>query len=107
MDKIDLTDEMASWLKENYGKMTQRECAKYFKISIATISRWIKILGLSPRKPKEIKKILEVDQSLNKPIGERGYCIDCKHYVVGGNRARTARYTGALNEKPCFKRNEQ
>lgn len=107
MDKIDLTDEMASWLKENYGKMTQRECAKYFKISIATISRWIKILGLSPRKPKEIKKILETDNSMDKPISERGYCIDCKHYVVGGNCARTARYTGALNEKPCFKRNEQ
>lgn len=35
---------------------------------------------------------------------ESGYCLDCKHYIFGGFCGKTKRYTGALNEKQCFKR---
>lgn len=104
--KIELTDDIISWMNENFGKASRKECALHCNVSVCTIDRWARQLGLFARKSKDIKQILETNPAPEKPIKDRGYCIDCEHYVVGGTCARTARYTGALNEKPCFKRNE-
>lgn len=52
------------------------------------------------KRPVEANNEVEVNPSV-----EVGYCIDCKHYILGGQCGRTGKITGALNEKPCFKTN--
>lgn len=104
-----LTEYHKTWLKENYGKVSRENCALRLKCSNRTIDRWVSELGLQVRAPKDPSKpskkpskVVEV-----KPAVEalKGYCMDCEHYIFGGQCGKNGKPTGALNEKPCFKQN--
>lgn len=103
-----LTEHYKTWLQENYGKVSRENCALRLKCSCRTIDRWASELGLTnkrkdPSKPsKKPSKVVEVELLVE---AKKGYCVDCKHYVMGGQCGEKGRYTGALNEKPCFERN--
>ena len=106
--KIELTDYHIKWMQENYGKVSRKECAEHLKVSVTTIGRWVKELGLQMR-PSEYKAGVKKKKLSVEVVedGEIGYCLDCKHYIFGGFCGKTNRHTGALNEKQCFKRNTQ
>ena len=44
--KIELTDTIVEWMKENYGVLERRECAKHIGVSTTTIDRWAQQLAL-------------------------------------------------------------
>lgn len=88
-----MTDESIEWLKANYSKLGRVECAKQLMVHKTTISKYAKLCNLTENNAPVIS-----DSSLRK-----GYCMDCEHYMPIGQCARTKRYTGALNEKQCFK----
>lgn len=104
--KIELTEYHIKWMQTNYGNVSRKDCAKHFQVSVTTIDRWVKELGLQVRAPKDPNKkpskVVEV-----KPAVEalKGYCMDCEHYIFGGHCGKNGKPTGALNEKPCFKQN--
>lgn len=63
----------------------------------------MKVINKVNSKPsKNVVKAIVVTPAVEV---EKGYCVDCKHYILGGQCGKTGRRTGALNEKPCFKRN--
>lgn len=102
MKVIELTDSIVEWMTDHYGLVSRKECAKHLMVSTTTIDRWARQLGLSKKinhNKKKEAKVVEVPVEV-----EKGYCIDCKHYVAGGYCGRTNRHTGALNEKTCFKK---
>lgn len=88
-----MTNEHIAWLKENYGNKSRSECAKFLMVHISTVTKYVKMLNLEENTQKKATSKMDI-----------GYCLDCKHYILGGNCAKTGRYTGALNEKICFKR---
>lgn len=101
MKERHLSEEEKDWLRENYYTKTSRECAKYLLASKSLLAKWVKELGLRKRfNAPEVK-----DKIYCKAVVEygKGYCIDCKHYVVGGTCGDTGRITGALHKKSCFK----
>lgn len=103
-----LTEYQTTWLQENYGKMSREECALRLHCSTRTIDRWINKLGLQinkPSKPSKPSKVIEVVEEKPAVDFQKGYCMDCKHYIVGGQCGKNGKPTGALNEKPCFKQN--
>lgn len=105
-----ITDFHRSWLTNNYGKVTSKECAARLGVSERTICRWAKEFGLTNDRVSKItskpsKKVVKVVEVTPDIEAEKGYCVDCKHYVLGGECEKTGKLTGALNEKPCFKRN--
>ena len=104
--KIELTEYHIKWMQTNYGNVSRKDCAKHFLVSVTTIDRWVKELGLQVRAPKDPSKNPSKDAEV-KPAVEalKGYCVDCLHYVVGGHCGKTGRLTGALNKKHCFKQN--
>lgn len=99
---IEFTDSHKSWMIDNYGIVSRKDCAQHFHVSLTTIDRWAKMLGLSIR--KSIKKSISVINDAGNDVEvEKGYCVDCEHYVLGGQCGINGKPTGALNEKPCFK----
>ena len=107
--KIELTEYHIKWMQTNYGNVSRKDCAKHFNVSVTTIDRWVKELGLQARAPKDHSKpskkpskVVEVKPAVE---AQKGYCMDCEHYIFGGHCGKTGRLTGALNEKPCFKQN--
>jgi hypothetical protein len=104
-----LTEYHKTWLQENYGKVSREDCALRLKCSNRTIDRWVSELGLQTRKPKDpskpskkLNKVVEVKSAVE---AQKGYCMDCEHYIVGGQCGKNGKPTGALNEKLCFKQN--
>lgn len=103
--RIELTEKEKQWLIDNYPTMRQCECAKHLMVSVNIIRSHVNELGLHKvRKPSGKKKSDKKKPSVSD--GDKGYCIDCMSYVVGGICGRTGRYTGALNRKVCFKDNK-
>ena len=101
--KTTLTESEVQWLIDNRS-MSQEKCAAALGVTRHTISAYLTELGLNkPRaKPgltKKQKKRLIVDSG-------NGYCIDCKHYKVGGICGKNGKDTGALRKKECFKDKE-
>lgn len=102
--RIELTDYHIKWMQENYGKVSRKDCAQHFQVSLTTIDRWAKQLGLRKQQGSKVirekrKVPVEVEDSAEV---ESGYCLDCKHYIFGGFCGKINRHTGALNEKQCF-----
>lgn len=112
MEKALKEPELA-WLKENYDKMTQIQCAEHLKVTTNTLRKYAGILGLhkydktpkgkqtwyKPRpapepqlKPKKEKKVLK----------EWHFCRECIYYVANGHCSKNGKIVGALNEKDCF-----
>ena len=107
--KIELTEYHIKWMQTNYGNVSRKDCAKHFQVSVTTIDRWVKELGLQVRAPKDPSKpskkpskVVEVKSAVE---AQKGYCMDCEHYIFGGHCGKNGKPTGALNEKPCFKQN--
>lgn len=88
-----MTDECIEWLKANYARLGRAECARQLMVHKTTISKYAKLCNLT-----ESNAPIVSDPTLRK-----GYCVDCEHYMPGGHCRRNQRYTGALNEKQCFK----
>lgn len=109
---IELTEYHIKWMQDNYGKLSRKECADHFHVSTRTIDRWADRLELTYQirsKPKPNKepskkpsKVVEETPAVDAP---KGYCMDCEHYIVGGQCGKNGKPTGALNEKLCFKQN--
>lgn len=108
--KIELTDTIVEWMKENYGVLERRECAKHIGVSTTTIDRWAQQLALRKTRchvqPVKYKKKKRPGVEVEAKGEDKGYCVDCEHYILGGHCGMTNRHTGALNEKKCFKRNK-
>lgn len=104
--KIELTEYHIKWMQTNYGNVSRKDCAKHFQVSVTTIDRWVKELGLQVRAPKDLSKkpskVVEVKPAVE---AQKGYCMDCEHYILGGKCGKSGKPTGALNEKSCFKQN--
>lgn len=104
--KKEFTEQEKQWLIDNYPTTKQSECAKHLMVSDTVIIRLVKELGLKKiRKPGIIGKKSEKKKLLGIFDGQKGYCIDCIYYEVGGKCLRTGKDTGALNRKVCFKDN--
>lgn len=104
-----LTEKEIQWLIENYPKKRQCDCAAYLLVSNNVIRRFARQLGLQ-KEPKPYAEVSKPKEKKPKPgiiEAGKGYCIECAFYVVGGMCGRTARITGALHKKECFKPNEQ
>ena len=104
--KIELTEYHIKWMQTNYGNVSRKDCAKHFQVSVTTIDRWVKELGLQvrarARASKKPSKVVEITPAVE---AQKGYCMDCEHYIFGGHCGKNGKPTGALNEKPCFKQN--
>lgn len=100
---IEFTEYHQAFLRDNFERLGRKKCAERLNVSESTIYRWVGLLGIAKAKPRKEVKAVEV----TKPAvtAEIGYCVDCQHYILGGQCGKTGRLTGALNEKPCFKRN--
>ena len=107
--RIELTEYHIKWMQTNYGNIKRKDCAKHFNVSVTTIDRWVKELGLQARAPKDhskpSKKPSKVVEAKPAVEAQKGYCMDCEHYIFGGHCGKNGKFTGALNEKPCFKQN--
>lgn len=104
-----LTDKERQWLIDNYPNMRNCDCAEHLMVSRNVIRRYAIELGLEKvRKPSaEVNKPKDKKPKPGIMESGKGYCIECAFYVVGGVCGRTARITGALHKKECFKPNEQ
>jgi hypothetical protein len=92
-----ITEEGVRWLRANYPKKSKKECAQVLMVHISTVSKFIRLLNLDSNQAVDVKQ----------PKLSKGYCLDCEHYISGGDCSKTHRATGALNEKLCFKPKEQ
>lgn len=103
----EFTEAEKEWLKENYSKMSQKDCATYLHCTNNTVRTLAKKLGIyvnkHPLRVEDKKEVVVIPAYLNS--GEN-FCLDCAYYLVGGNCGKTGRITGALHKKSCFKRNE-
>lgn len=99
---IELTESMATWLTENYGKVPMKECTKRFQVSETTVRKWVRMLGMNPSLKAALK---EKVKPVEVEIKERHFCADCIFYQSGGYCRKNRRHTGALNDKGCFKQN--
>ena len=90
--KIELTDDIAKWLTDHYGNITNGECAQHLNVGVSTVIKWARMLKLQ----RSCKGSGGADNV-------RGYCMDCSYYKAGGHCEKSKEYTGALNEKNCFK----
>ena len=103
-----LTETETQWLIDNYPKMRQCDCAEHLMVSRNVIRRAARDLGLQKEeKPTVVSKPKETKPKPGIIEAGKGYCLECAFYVVGGVCGRTARLTGALHRKECFKPNEQ
>lgn len=105
-----LTPKEEKWLRENYATTSLHDCGLKLKMSDYAVRCWAQRLGIAVgykvriahqhnqvkvQKPKEEQKPKAVTHD---------YCLDCRHYQMGGFCAKSQRTTGALHNKPCFEK---
>lgn len=86
-----MTEEAIEWLKANYRSKTPIECAEFLNVHISSVYKYRKMLRLEENAASQAEK------------GQRGYCLDCQDYIIGGFCSRNGKPIGALNQKLCFK----
>lgn len=106
MGKTKITAEQIEWLKVNYPVRSDHFCRRELHISFKRLWELVESLGLEKEKPTdfEINKKVQVKTKHKRVHVDEGcskYCMDCIHYVPGGNCERKGKI-GALWQKKCF-----
>ena len=100
--KTTLSESEQAYLIENTGKHKQTDLAKWLEVSVATVAKYQRQLGLRKdrapikRSKFRVKKVAPIMQGA-------GYCLDCINYREGGLCRRSGKSVGALHKKECFK----
>lgn len=93
--------EEKQWVIDHYLKVKLKDIAKYIGCSPILIRRLVKELGIW-REPHHCgNKLMERIPDSMHSEGDR-YCIECAHYLKGGNCGKSGKTIGALHQKKCF-----